>query len=116
MKNNTEGDHWPVPDSLGGTFIIRTCISCHNVKDRVSFNDLPAIFTSEGLQLAHKLFRFWFSLNREQRIMLARYLDKILRTMSLGEEGVKQVVAFIDILAHALADHDVKASYYKSLD
>lgn len=116
MRNNTEGDHWPVPDSLGGTFIIRTCITCHNIKDRVSFSDLPTSFTSEGFQLAHKLIRFWFSLNREQRIMLARYLDTILRTLSLGEEGVKQVIAFIDVVAHNLASHEVKSGYYKSLD
>lgn len=48
--------------------------------------------------------------------MLARYLDTILRTLSLGEEGVKQVIAFIDVVAHNLASHEVKSGYYKSLD
>lgn len=45
-KNNTEKDHFPVPEEFGGKQVVSTCISCHDAKDRFTLDK----FSEEWIQ------------------------------------------------------------------
>lgn len=37
-----EHDHFPVPARAGGKYVVAACYACHDLKDRVPFEDWPA--------------------------------------------------------------------------
>jgi hypothetical protein len=89
------GDHFPVPESCGGTETVHACWACHNLKDNISIDQI--VFTMPHLlleittgnskvflELVKQLFslpsdtfyhftlQHWQELSRFQRIMIAR--------------------------------------------
>lgn len=59
------GDHFPVPADCGGTQTVDCCESCHDMKDRFSFDKWPVEWTA-------KILADFPKLSRETRIFLAR--------------------------------------------
>jgi hypothetical protein len=39
LPNRHEHDHFPVPRWLGGTEVVTACYTCHDLKDRIPFNN-----------------------------------------------------------------------------
>ena len=116
MKHNNQGDHWPVPQSLGGTCIVRTCITCHDLKDRIPIGDLPTAFLGESSSVVYKAIHFWYGLSREEKVMIARHIDAILRTISLGPDGVQNFFNFLNLLADVLTNVEVRSEYYRTMN
>ena len=59
------GDHFPIPADCGGTQTVDCCESCHDMKDRFSFDKWPVEWTA-------KILADFPKLSRETRIFLAR--------------------------------------------
>ena len=116
MKHNNQGDHWPVPQSLGGTCIVRACMSCHDLKDRIPIGDLPTNFSGESFSVVYKTLHFWYGLNREEKVIIARHIDSLLRTISLGQDGVQKFLNFLNLFANVLTNEEVRSEYYRTMN
>ena len=116
LKNNIEGDHWPIPQSLGGTVIVDLCVTCHDMKDRVKALDWPISWTGYQVSIMTKMSKLWFSLAREERIYIAKTVDILLRRIHSGKKGVKQAFQVINNFTAMLNDDDTKAEFISSKD
>lgn len=95
IRMHHEHDHAPVPKSMGGTNLMPACITCHDLKDRVSFPHWPASEAVSALiELANhglltdltsvdQLPEQWSSLSRWARIAWA----KIVRLALTDPDG-----------------------------
>ncbi len=50
LDGRIERDHFPVPASCGGTVTVPTCQQCHDLKDRISWRDIPLEMKAEFLE------------------------------------------------------------------
>lgn len=50
IRMHHEHDHAPIPKSMGGADMIPTCITCHDLKDRVTFPHWPAFEAVRAVQ------------------------------------------------------------------
>jgi hypothetical protein len=116
LKHNNEGDHWPIPQSLGGTVTVRLCITCHDMKDRVKALGWPISWTKYQVSILRKLSRLWHELCREEKIYIAKAVDILLRKIHSGEKGVKEVFEIINNVPLLLNDDEGKAEFITSKD
>ena len=66
-----EKDHFPVPDRLGGTDLVDSCKTCHDMKDRFNVGSWSAEWVS-------RIVRDFPLLGRESRIFLAKSIDAMM--------------------------------------
>jgi hypothetical protein len=66
LHGTGEKDHFPIPQSLGGTMTMPICLSCHDDKDR-----LPLFKWDAGVAYT-SLAGLWAKANRDERLMLAK--------------------------------------------
>lgn len=67
LNGSYQNDHFPIPDRNGGKITVPACLPCHDMKDRMRFDEWPedlVLSVLDGLQ----------DLNRETRIFLAKVL------------------------------------------
>lgn len=72
-----EHDHFPIPASAGGTQTVPACLTCHELKDRI---------TVEKWDLT-ELFSAWASMPPVARILTAKMLRLAFSTRRLIEQG-----------------------------
>lgn len=65
---SVEYDHFPVPQSQGGTSILPCCRSCHDVKDRTKLEDWDPSVAFRALS------GLWEKAERNERLVLARLI------------------------------------------
>ena len=67
IEARVERDHFPIPESCGGTQTVDTCQQCHDLKDRTDWKSLPAEFKGVFMeQLAQ--------MPREAKIVFAQFM------------------------------------------
>lgn len=64
LRQATEYDHFPVPQSAGGSILVPTCVSCHDMKDRTRPRDWPEEWVARVIDDFPKY-------SRETRLFLA---------------------------------------------
>lgn len=67
LKGRSEEDHFPVPQSCGGTHTVTACHQCHDLKDRTSWEDMPLEFKAKFLEQVAQM-------PREAKIVLAQFM------------------------------------------
>jgi hypothetical protein len=81
----SEKDHFPVPNELGGKDTVTSCLSCHDLKDRSSLDDITVAVAFMG-----GLHADWPNLSPITRIYLARIFQTFLR--SRDKSSVAEIV------------------------
>ncbi len=66
-RNDRELDHFPVPESAGGTELVCACKTCHGMKDRFNLGDWP-------LEWVLEIVSDFPRLNRGTKLFLAKAL------------------------------------------
>jgi len=64
-SRSCQGDHFPIPKRYGGTVTVPCCITCHDMKDRISIDN----WNDASVALVMKEMN---TLSRETRIFLAK--------------------------------------------
>lgn len=49
LPRRHEHDHFPIPKAAGGEDTVPACMNCHEMKDRVPFEQWPPTFAANGL-------------------------------------------------------------------
>lgn len=65
VSGSYQMDHFPVPDRNGGTVTVPACLSCHDMKDRLRFDQWPD-------ELIGEIIAEFPTLNRETKIFIAK--------------------------------------------
>jgi len=68
-----EKDHFPIPKAAGGTAMVWSCCSCHDMKDRFPLDKWPIEWWGAVIESFPKL-------NRETRIFLAKAIALFYHT------------------------------------
>jgi hypothetical protein len=64
-----EYDHFPVPESQGGTNVLPCCLSCHDAKDRAKLEDWDPSVAFRALS------GLWEKAERNERLVLAKLIS-----------------------------------------
>jgi hypothetical protein len=75
------GDHFPVPQRLGGTATVPCCRECHSLKDRISLG-------SWNNAMLSKVFLDWPKMSRETRLFLAKCAVAIQEANEINRSNV----------------------------
>ncbi len=67
LNGSYQNDHFPIPARNGGKITVPACLPCHDMKDRMRFDEWPE-------EMVAAVMDSFPSLNRETRIMLAKFL------------------------------------------
>ena len=71
----TQLDHFPIPNSEGGTETVPSCLSCHDMKDRFHLADWPIDWYAKVIEDFPKL-------SRETRICFAKIIRIVEQSKS----------------------------------
>lgn len=77
-SRSAKGDHFPVPQRLGGVSTVDCCQQCHSLKDRIKLDDWTGPMFS-------KVFADFPKLSRETRIFLAKAITTFQDAKALTE-------------------------------
>ena len=66
-QGSYQRDHFPIPERCGGTTTVVACLPCHDMKDRLRFDQWNP-------ELVADMMDDWPKLGRASRIMLAKML------------------------------------------
>jgi len=67
VSGSYQMDHFPIPDRNGGKVTVPACLPCHDMKDRLKFNQWPQ-------EMVNAILADFPYLNRETRIFIAKAL------------------------------------------
>ena len=64
-----EKDHFPIAKRHGGTETVVSCMTCHEVKDRLALHKMDASFVIGNLKAV------WDKCDARERVILAKFLS-----------------------------------------
>ncbi len=67
LPNRVELDHFPKPASVGGKQVVESCVQCHDLKDRTSWEDLPS-------EMKAQFMEDFMRMSRAGRIVFAQFM------------------------------------------
>lgn len=128
--DNSRGDHFPIPAVCGGVEVVKACWSCHNLKDnlrldafvlypevlkefmtgassKVAINLLVESIRLEPNVSHQRAMAVWDSLNRSQRILIARTIA--LNFLMRHSGSVPVLSPQVDALIECLNTNTIEA-------
>lgn len=79
LSSRHEHDHFPVPKRHGGEEVIPICLNCHDLKDRINFNDWNPSMAWRAIAEAPAEVKIFYGM------MVATYWDFKAREEKLEE-------------------------------
>jgi hypothetical protein len=67
LEGSFQRDHFPIPERAGGTLTVPACLPCHDMKDRLRFDQWNP-------ELIAEMMDDWPKLGRASRLMIAKFL------------------------------------------
>jgi len=77
-KGNVQMDHFPIPKECGGTDVVSSCITCHDMKDRFTLEKWPP-------DIMATLISDFDNVSRFTRIFLAKAIKLIIIHSKQGQ-------------------------------
>ena len=85
-----ERQHFPVPQSLGGTGALPLCVSCHDATDRMTLDGWDPIETWRGMG------ELWEKMNVDGRLLLMKMYLIVVRAASQVESADRPESTLMD--------------------
>lgn len=67
LAGSFQRDHFPIPESAGGVATVPACLPCHDMKDRMRFDQWHP-------ELVAEILADWPNIGRSTKLLIAKFL------------------------------------------